>query len=104
MVPTVPSIVHDHEPDVVWGDSSRSNRRILSDGIRLAIAISHRDRFKRTSPVARCGLDHKINRSVEVPQQSFALILASLLDYFHERGYFRTRGVAKFNARVKAGL
>jgi len=86
MVPTVPSIVHDHEPDVIWGDSSRSDRRILSDGIRLAIATSRRDRFKRTGQEARRGLDHKINRSVEVRQQSFTLILPSLLDYFHERG------------------
>src|SRR5262249_14206885 len=40
------------------------------------------------------------NTSVEVPQQSFALILASLLDYFHERGYCRTigRSIARVGA------
>ena len=37
-------------------------------------------------------------------QQSFTLILPSLLDYFHERGYFWTRSIAKFNASVKASL
>jgi hypothetical protein len=63
------------------------------------------DRFKRTGQIAnRRGLDHKINRSVEVRQQSFALILPNLLDYFHERGYFWTRAVASFKARVKEGL
>src|SRR5262249_29139743 len=87
MVKMVLSIVHGHEPNVVCGESSRSSRRILSDGIRLAIAISHGDCFKRTGPVARRGLDHKIDRSIEMPQQSFALILACLLDYFHQRGY-----------------
>jgi hypothetical protein len=68
MVKTVASIVHGHESNVVCGESSYSSRRILSDGIRLAIAISHRDRFKRPGHVARGGLDHKINRSVDVPQ------------------------------------
>src|SRR6516225_1452589 len=71
------------------------------------IAISHGDRFKRTGPVARRGLDHKINRSIEVPQHSFALSLACLLDYFRERGYCRTLGVVRFvvrfNAKVKVG-
>src|SRR5262245_44989631 len=106
MVPIVPSIVHDHEPNVVWGDSSHSDRRILSDSISLAIATSCRDRFKRTDQEAieRRGLDHKIDRSVEVRQQSFTLILPSLVDYFHECGYFWTRSMVKFNARVKASL
>src|SRR5262245_61178633 len=106
MVPTVLSTVHDHEPNVVWGDSSHSDRRILSDRISLAIATPCRDRFKRTDQEAieRRGLDHKINRSVEVRQQSFTLILPSLLDYFHERGYFWTRSIARFNTRVKASL
>ena len=108
MVKMVASIVHAHEPNVVCGESSYSSRRILSDGIRFAIAIPHRDRFKRTGPVARRGLDHKINRSIEVPQQSFALILACLLDYFHEHGYCHTIGVVRFvvrfNARVKVDL
>jgi hypothetical protein len=75
--------------------------------MRLAIAISRRDHFKRTAPVARRGIDQKINRSVEVPQQSFTLILASLLNYFDERRYRRTIGVVRFvvrfNARVKVG-
>jgi len=57
--------------------------------------MSHGDCFKRTGPVARRGLDHKINRSIEVSQQSFALILACFLDYFHERGYCRTIGVVR---------
>ena len=61
MIFIVPSIVHNHEPDLVWGNSSYPNRRVLRDGIRLAIAISHRDRFKGTGPVARRGLDQKIN-------------------------------------------
>jgi hypothetical protein len=87
MVKMVLSIVHGYEPNVVCGESSRASRRILSDGIRLAIAISHGDCFKRTGPVARRGLDHKINRSIEVPKHGFALILACLLDDFHERGY-----------------
>src|SRR5215468_6136416 len=106
MIKIVASIVHGHEPNVVCGESSRSSRRILSDGMRLAIAISHRDHFKRTGQVARRGVDQKINRSIEVPQQSFALILACLLDYFHERGYCRTivRFVVRLNARVKVGL
>src|SRR5215813_10976029 len=108
MIKIVASIVHGHEPNVVCGESSCSNRRILSDGMRLAIAIPHRDHFKRTGQVARRGVNQKINRSVEVPQQRFALILASLLDYFHERGYCRTIGVVRlvvrFNARVKVGL
>src|SRR5262245_37026162 len=107
MVKIVASIVHSHEPNVVCGESSRSNRRIFSDGMRLAIAISRRDHFKRTGQVARCGVDQKINRSVDVPQQSFALILACLPDYFHERGYCRTIGVVRYvviNARVKVGL
>src|SRR5215510_3575881 len=106
MVEIVGSIVHGHEPNVVCGKSRRSSRRILSNGMRLAIAISHRDHFKRTGQVARRGVDQKINRSVEVPQQSFALILASLLDYSHERGYCRTIGVVRYvviNARVKVG-
>src|SRR5215475_11891434 len=107
MVKMVASIVNGHEPNVVCGESSRSSRRILSDGIRLAIAISHGDCFKRTGPVTGRGLDHKINRSIEVPQQSFALILACFLDYFHERGYCRTVGVVgfvvRFNAKVKMG-
>src|SRR5262249_16880555 len=95
MVEVVGSIVYGHEPNVVCGEPSRSSRRILGNGMRLAIAISHRDHFKRTGQVARRGVDQKINRSVEVPQQSFALILASLLDYFHERGYCRTIGVVR---------
>src|SRR5262249_61460871 len=95
MVEIVGSIVHGHEPNVVCGKSGRSSRRILGDGMRLAIAISHRDHFKRTGQVARRGVDQKINRSVEVPQQSFALILASLLDYFHERGYRRTLALVR---------
>src|SRR5262249_1984530 len=108
MIKIVASIVHGHEPNVVCRESSRSSRRILSDGMRFAIAISRRDHFKRTGQVARRGVDQKINRSVEVPEQSFALILASLLDYFHERGYCHTidvaRFVVRFNARVKVGL
>jgi hypothetical protein len=75
--------------------------------MRLAIAISRRDHFKRTAPIARRRIDQKINRTVEVPQQSFILILASLLNYFYERGYRRTIGVVRFafrfNARVKVG-
>src|SRR5262245_43625004 len=43
MIKIVASIVHGHEPNVVCGESSRASRRILSDGMRLAIAISHRD-------------------------------------------------------------
>src|SRR6516164_10408007 len=96
MIKIVAPIVQRHEPNVVCGECSHSSRRILSDRMRLAIAISRRDHFKRTAPVARRGIDQKINRSVEVPQQSFTLILASLLDYFHERGYCRTIGVVRF--------
>src|SRR5262245_64867163 len=47
MVKIVRSIVHGHEPNVVCGKSSCSNSRVLSDGVRLAITISHRDYFKR---------------------------------------------------------
>src|SRR5260370_13760188 len=67
MVKKVASIVHDHEPNMVCGESSHPARSILGDGISLAIAISHGDCFERTGPVARRGLDHKINRSIEVP-------------------------------------
>jgi hypothetical protein len=76
--------------------------------MRLAIALSRRDHIKRTGQVGRRGLDHNINRSIKVPQQSFALILACLLDYLHEHGYCHTIGVVRFvvrfNARVKVDL
>src|SRR5215468_12276068 len=100
MIKIVAPIVQRHEPNVVSGESSHSSRRILSDRMRLAIAISRRDHFKRTAPVARRGIDQKINRSIEVPQQSFTRILASLLNYFHERGYRRTIGVVRFVVSV----
>src|SRR5262249_13803081 len=45
---------------------------------------------------------------LEMPQHSFALILACLLDYFHERGHCRTIGVVRlvvrFNAKMKVCL
>jgi hypothetical protein len=55
VVKMVVSIMHNHEPNLVCGESSHSSRRILSDGIRLAIAIFHRDRFERTGHIARRG-------------------------------------------------
>src|SRR5262249_20817552 len=108
MIKIVASIVPEHKPNVVCRESSRSSPRILSDGMRSAIAMSRRDHCKRTGQVARRGHDQTINLSVDVPEQIFAVILASLLDYFHERGYCHTIGVARFvvrfNARVKVGL
>jgi cold shock CspA family protein len=53
MIKAVASIVYGHEPNVVGGESSYSSRRILSDGIRLAIG---RDVFVHISAVERAGL------------------------------------------------
>src|SRR5215813_5155651 len=65
--------------------------------------------FQGRCKIATLHADFGVIRgmSVEVPQHSFALILACLLDYFHERGHCRTIGVVRFvvrfNAEVKVG-
>ena len=87
MVKMVPAVVYDNEPHVVRRDSEFLSAGILSEGISFAIAISHCDCLKRTDPLTGRRLEHEIDGYVEMPQQSFAPMLANLIELLNKRGY-----------------
>jgi hypothetical protein len=86
MIKVMASIVYNNKPYVVRRDSKFLSAGILREGISFAIAMSHRDCLKRTDPVVGGRLDHKIDGYIEMAQQSFAPILANVIELFKQSG------------------